>query len=90
MNFMFACAGRQIIKTFNVSPGENCVKCEIKKLPMNSGRVYLGLHCDSKNQTLENIKEAGYIDLEKGDYFGTGILPAPKKQGLLIDYNFNK
>jgi len=90
MNFMFACSGRPINKLFNASPGENCVKCEIKKLPINSGRIYIGLHCDSKDQTLDNIKEAGYIDIEKGDYYGTGILPAPKKQGLLIDYNFNK
>ena len=88
--FLFACGSRPIGVTYDIYPGLGSISCQIKKLPLSAGRLYHSLHCDYNNETLDNLQEAGYIDIEKGDYYGTGQLPGKSQQGILIDYMYKK
>ena len=87
-NFLFACGSRALGKIFEIKPGVGRVWCNIPKLPINAGRLYFTAHCDIGNETLDNVKDAGYFDVEKGDFYGTGLLPASHLQGVYIDYEF--
>ena len=86
--FLFACGSRPQGSKIDIEPGEGYVVCTINKLPLTAGRIYHSLHCDYNNQVLDNIQEAGVINVERGDYYGTGLLPGGNKQGLLIDYSY--
>lgn len=89
-SFLFACGSRPAGTKYRIQPGTGSVWCDIPKLPLNAGRVHYTAHCDSKNETLDNITDAGYLDVEKGDFYGTGLLPAKHLQGVFIDYGFRK
>ena len=86
--FLFACGSRPLMKTYNITPGMGAVWCDIPKLPLNAGRVHFTVHCDAKNEILDNVSDAGYLDVELGDYYGTGLVPAKHLQGVFIDYQF--
>jgi lipopolysaccharide transport system ATP-binding protein len=86
--FLFACGSRPQGSKIDIEPGEGYVVCTINKLPLTAGRIYHSLHCDYNNQVLDNVQEAGFINVEKGDYYGTGLLPGGSKQGLLVDYSY--
>jgi len=87
-SFLFACGSRPSGTVFSVKPGIGSVWCKIPKLPLNAGRVYFNAHCDSKNVTFDSIQDAGYLDVEKGDFYGTGLVPASHLQGVFIDYSY--
>jgi lipopolysaccharide transport system ATP-binding protein len=89
-SFLFACGSRPSGKTFKIQPGEGSVWCNIPKLPLNTGRIHFTAHCDSLQEILDNVSDAGYLDVEKGDYYGTGLLPASHLQGVFIDYQYSE
>lgn len=66
---------------------------KIKKLPLTPGTYQFSLLAWSKDQkgieeTLDQINNACLIEVNFGDYYGTGILPE-KKGHFLVDYHFN-
>ncbi|MCF7822760.1 MAG: ABC transporter ATP-binding protein [Candidatus Marinimicrobia bacterium] len=87
-SFLFACGSRPSGRTYTIQSGGGVVWCDIPKLPLNAGRVRFTVHCDTKKDTLDNVSDAGYLDVEMGDYYGTGLVPAKHLQGVFIDYEF--
>jgi lipopolysaccharide transport system ATP-binding protein len=87
-SFLFSCGSRPSGTIFRIKSGVGSVWCDIPKLPLNAGRVHYTAHCDSKNETLDNVQDAGYLDVAKGDYYGTGLTPASHLQGVFIDYSY--
>ena len=62
--------------------------CDIPKLPLNNGRVNFTAHCGNQHEVLDNVQDPGYLDVEKGDFYGTGLVPASHMQGVFIDYSY--
>jgi len=87
-SFLFACRSDAVGKTFQVSPGEGYAICEIPRLPLTQGRYMYNLIAYHRNSVLDWVQQAGYIDVIAGNYYGTGKLPAPTHQGVLIDYKW--
>jgi hypothetical protein len=73
--------------TLDLPPGKGYTDCVISKWPLKAGRYSYDLYAERRNNTLlDSITEAGSIDVEASDYYGSGWLPAPRHPGVLIDY----
>ena len=86
--FLFSCRSDALCQTFSIAPGEGALFCEIPKCPLMAGRYTFNLLADMPGKLLDRVGDAGVVDVEKGDYYGTGRLPAYKGQGVLIDFNW--
>ncbi len=84
-NFKFSCRSDIINKLFDEASGE--ASLVIDKWPLSAGNYYYNLAVHEKSTTVENIKEAGILNVEKGDYYGTGKLPGHNK-AFYIDYKW--
>jgi lipopolysaccharide transport system ATP-binding protein len=82
-NFKFSCRSDIINILFNKSFGEAVLI--IEKWSLSAGTYFYNLAVHDKSVMLENIKEAGLLTVEKGDFYGTGKLPGHSK-AFYIDY----
>ena len=86
--YLFACDSEVIEVRFNVAPGAgNCI-CRIPKWPLTAGRYTFDLLARRNGAELDWVKEAGYVDVETGNFYGTAKIPGRSKTGVLIDYQW--
>jgi lipopolysaccharide transport system ATP-binding protein len=72
---------------FFESQDVNAVIINIHKIPLNSGRYTFTIYCEVNGELSDWIQNAGFFEVESGDYYQTGKLP-PKGQGyFLLDYS---
>ena len=88
--FLTACKSDAIQKVFDIEKGENTLEFSFDKLPLSSGRYIFNLAAYNGSEILDWIKGAGSFDVENGDFYGSGILPAIGKQGVFVDYDWAK
>jgi lipopolysaccharide transport system ATP-binding protein len=86
---LFACRSRAVGVTLEVRAGEGYTDCVIPKWPLKAGRYSYHLYADRRDTPLDYVTDAGSLDVEANDYYGTGYLPAPGQPGVLIDYGWN-
>jgi lipopolysaccharide transport system ATP-binding protein len=69
--------------------GRNSVKFTIRKMPLAPGRFGLSLFISINGIVADWIRDAGVMDIESGDFYGTGrLLGRDLGQGLfLIDHD---
>lgn len=73
-------------KTFNVKKGKGKVIIMIDKFPFTEGQYSINLLAKTNYSTLDWIIDAGVFSVVNGDYYGTGILPAKGRQGVLLEF----
>ena len=61
---------------------------KIPRLALAPGRYGLTLYSAVNGETADWIKNAGWLDVEPGDYYGTGQLPRPGQGQLLMGHSF--
>ena len=88
--FLTACKSDAIQKVFDIEKGENTLEFSFDKLPLSSGRYIFNLAAYNGSEILDWIKGAGSFDVENGDFYGSGILPAIGKQGVFVKYDWAK
>lgn len=86
--FLFSCASDAVGRVFRVTPGEGTLECMIPQLPLNSGRYSYNIFARCQAATLDYVREAGILEVEAGDFYGTGKLPSPHQQGVFVDYDW--
>ena len=84
-NFLFSCRSDVINVKYN--NGQGTATLVIDKWPLSAGVYNYNLAVHDKNTSVESIKEAGVISVEKGDFYGTGKLPGYRK-AFYIDYKW--
>lgn len=84
-NFMFSCRSDVINKRF--SNKEGVAELIIDKWPLSTGLYSYNLAVHDSSIMVENIKSAGTLSVEKGDFYGTGKLPGQRK-AFYIDYKW--
>lgn len=85
-NFKFSCRSDMINVYYDSITGSAFLL--IDKWPLSEGLYYYNVAIHNKNQMIENIKEAGKLMVEKGDFYKNGKLPGHKK-AFYIDYKWN-
>jgi homopolymeric O-antigen transport system ATP-binding protein len=84
---LFGCLSRAVGRVLTVRSGEGYTDCLVPKWPLTSGCYSYRLHADKGGSTtLDWVVDAGTINVENGDYYGSGILPVPHRQGVLLNY----
>jgi lipopolysaccharide transport system ATP-binding protein len=64
------------------------VVVQLDKLPLTSGRYGFTLFSTINGTVGDWISNAGFFDVEGGDFYGTGKLPPPMQGNFLFNYNF--
>jgi len=83
----FHCSTEVIKKPYIFDSDEFMSTLIIKKWPLIEGEFYINVYVRSKQNLLDYIKEAMWVECEKGDYFNTGILPS-WRLGFYCDYDW--
>ena len=83
--FKFSCRSDIVNKLYNEEIGEATLI--IDKWPLSEGVYSYNLAVHDKSIIIENVKDAGRIVVEKGDYYGTGKLPGHNK-AFYIDFKW--
>jgi lipopolysaccharide transport system ATP-binding protein len=86
---LFGCRSQAVGRTLHVQLGEGYTDCFVPKWPLKAGAYSYDLDAE-KGATirLDNIADAGTINVESGDYYGSGCLPAPRIPGVLVEYSW--
>jgi lipopolysaccharide transport system ATP-binding protein len=89
-NFLFMCGSDAVGKVFDTPPGPGSVVCTLDKWPLGRGRYTYSIHTYWHGRALDSVHEAGFVDTEAGDFYGTGVLPASSQMGVYVDYTFTE
>jgi lipopolysaccharide transport system ATP-binding protein len=75
--------------TSDVLPDQGVVRCTIPRLPLAAGSYGLDVRCNRGGGLVDTLPQAAEINVEAGDYFGTGRA-APASQGaFLVDHSWS-
>jgi lipopolysaccharide transport system ATP-binding protein len=74
--------------SWDALPTAGQIVCTIPNCPLNEGLYYYSIFCRSKNDVLDHIVDAGRINVEKGDFYGTGKLPQPNISRVLFNQSW--
>lgn len=73
-------------------PARGVATCTVPSLPLAPGRYLLSFNCTHvyHPSNLDSLEDALTLDVEAGDFFGTGSLPPPKNGPFLVkgDWEF--
>jgi len=76
-------------KLFTISAGNGTIEFSFDKLPFTEGSYSFNLIVRTNYADFDWIERAGSFDVVNGDYYGTGVLPASGRQGVLLDFKVN-
>lgn len=85
---LITCGSDVIGVKFDVEPGSGSCVCRIPKWPLTAGRYTFNVFANRNGTELDWVKDAGYIDVEAGSFYGTSRIPSGSKAGVLIDYQW--
>ncbi len=69
-------------------PTEGTLVCHLPRLPLPEGRYYLNLSLHSGTQRVDLIPNVAFLNVQAGDFFGTGKVPPARENKVLIDYSW--
>lgn len=84
---LFHCSTETLKSPFVSEKDEFKTYLTIKKWPLIQGSFYINAYLRDGKKLLDYVKEATWIDGEKGDYYNTGVLPS-WNQGFYCDYEW--
>ncbi len=85
---LFTCGSDLLGHIFRVDTGVGTCVCRIAKWPLREGRYTFNVMAHKGRVILDWVREAGYVDVEKGDYYNLGELPGGSKSGVYIDHQW--
>jgi lipopolysaccharide transport system ATP-binding protein len=77
-----------INKNFSSIPKEGKFIFEIPKLPLNEGSYSVLIDANMSGTVLDRVEDAFILNVEKGDFWGTGKISKPNNP-LLLDFDVN-
>jgi len=86
--FLFSCRSDVIGKSLHFPPGKGSSICRIPKWPLNRGNYHFNVIAYMKGECLDWVVDAGSVQVETGDYYGTGKLPAANRPGVFIEFDW--
>lgn len=87
-NFLFACRSDVTGNLLTVKQPNGKFNCTFDKNPLKTGRYWYNVIAYQKGAILDHVVQAGFIEVQTGDYYGTGKLPAPGRAGVCVDYQW--
>jgi lipopolysaccharide transport system ATP-binding protein len=72
-------------KPFNALDGKGHFICELDKFPLTSGKYALNISVNSAGTLQDWVQDAAHIDVEDGDFYGTGRIVPSSHRSIMID-----
>lgn len=85
---LFTCLSRSSSHDVLRPKVDSTIICRIHKLPLLPGRYFISAWCKIGNMISDNIREAAIIDVEGGDFFGTGKLQPKDGGDMLLNHSW--
>lgn len=85
---LFGCLSRAVGLSLPIHFGEGYTDCIIPKWPLKAGRYLYNLYAEQGKMLLDWVPDAGAINVETTDYYGSGFVPSAHLPGVLIDYTW--
>ncbi|NLT72662.1 MAG: ABC transporter ATP-binding protein [Chloroflexi bacterium] len=87
---LFLCRSDFTGRDYTHLPAHGSVACTVPKLPLPAGRYFVNLYCEVNGRVEYWVESARAIDVEQGDYYGSGRLPAPERGDLLVPHEWSE
>jgi lipopolysaccharide transport system ATP-binding protein len=65
------------------------LRCTIPHLPLQPGSYTFALFCTAGGEIADWIVNAGTLDVEAGDFFGSGRLPGVEQGPFLVNHSWS-
>ncbi|MEA5503469.1 ABC transporter ATP-binding protein [Halotia wernerae UHCC 0503] len=75
-------------KLHDVQSNTDCLIVEIDKLPLTPGRYEFTIFSTVNSIVADWISNAGFFEVEGGDFYGAGKLPPAMQGNFLLEYTF--
>ncbi len=82
---MFTLANHQSSEPFGSVSDKSIIQCFVKKLPLTKGNYTFNLIAYKDGIIQDYIQEAYTLEVEDGDFYGTGKISVSNRQCFLID-----
>ena len=66
------------------------VECVLPRLPLNRGHYMLNIIASAGNETFDYIVEAAELDVESGDFFGTGRIASDDRRMVMFEQSWRQ
>ena len=76
-------------QVFAEAPGSGRIAIRIPRCPFRNGRYSFTLYSTVNGDIADYLFNAGTFDVEAGDYYGTGKLPAGDQGAFFVDHSFS-
>jgi len=83
-----ACRSGVLSQQLKLSENKNFFICDFDRFPLKGGSYYLNVAVYYKNEMIDFVEKATFINVLPGDYYGTGKIPANNVEGVLVDYKW--
>lgn len=87
---LFGCDNDAVGRIIRVQPGSGAFICNIPKWPLSRGRFSYDVAAYQCRKELDWVRDAGILNVEAGDFYGTGKLPVASRQGVYVDYDYEQ
>ncbi len=78
-----------IKEEFYVTTSKDFIDIDIPKLPLTEGSYHIGFSCAADKEVVDFIDAVIRLDVEPGDFFGTGRVGFSTHNGRLVLCNYN-
>jgi len=85
---LFLCLSRCSYAGVLRLPPKGQIKCRIPDLPLLPGRYNVDLRCKVNEELADHVEDAFAIDVDSGDYFGTGKSIPEDGGDLLVNHSW--
>jgi lipopolysaccharide transport system ATP-binding protein len=80
---------RAVGVTLEALPSNGYTECLVPRWPLSGGRYLYHLTAEQGGSScVDWLPDAGSVQVESGDYFGTGFLPSLGREGVFVDYTW--
>jgi lipopolysaccharide transport system ATP-binding protein len=74
---------------FETIPQAGTLLCTIPCLPLQPGRYSFNAYCEVGNELADWVVNAGYLEIEPGDFFSSGKLPHADQGPFLVSHSWS-
>lgn len=85
-SFYTTCRSDMVSDLINVKEGEGFIDFIFNRLPFTAGSYNINLLAKGRNGGSDWIQNACTINVENGDFYNKGILPASGRQGIMLKF----
>ncbi len=85
---LFSCRSDVTNKMFDIDHLNGVATCVIPKFPLNNGEYFYNVIAYNNNEIVDWVKNAGMIEVEYGDFFGSGRVNSSKYNGVFVEHSW--